>query len=99
VTQGGRVNYPPPGAARIDAGNPLAGAIIGPRAALSWERQRGISWDTRKQDLEKTLAPDINAGQAQVQILKDNSLLVSMTQQTAFAPQSAVINPGFFPTL
>jgi outer membrane protein OmpA-like peptidoglycan-associated protein len=83
----------------LDAGNPLAGAIIGAAGGALVGAAVGHYMDNRKQDLEKTLAPEINAGQAQVQILKDNSLLVSMTQQTAFAPQSAVINPGFLPTL
>jgi outer membrane lipoprotein SlyB len=75
----------------LDAGNPLAGAIIGAAGGALVGAAVGHYMDNRKQDLEKTLAPEINAGQAQVQILKDNSLLVSMTQQTAFAPQSAVI--------
>jgi outer membrane protein OmpA-like peptidoglycan-associated protein len=83
----------------LDAGNPLAGAVIGAAGGALLGAAVGHYMDKRKQDLEKTLAPEINAGQAQVQILKDNSLLVSMTQQTAFAPQSAVINPGFLPTL
>jgi outer membrane protein OmpA-like peptidoglycan-associated protein len=83
----------------LDAGNPLAGAIIGAAGGALVGAAVGHYMDNRKQDLEKTLAPEINAGQAQVQILKDNSLLVSMTQQTAFAPQSAVINPVFLPTL
>jgi outer membrane protein OmpA-like peptidoglycan-associated protein len=83
----------------IDTGNPLAGAVIGAAGGALVGAVAGHFMDQRKQDLEKTLAPEINAGQASVQILKDNSLLVSMTQQTAFAPQSAVINPGFLPTL
>ncbi len=83
----------------LDAGNPLAGAVIGAAGGALLGAAAGHFMDSRKQDLEKTLAPEINAGQASVQILKDNSLLVSMTQQTAFASQSAVINPGFLPTL
>ena len=83
----------------IDTGNPLAGAVIGAAGGALLGAAAGHFMDNRKQDLEKTLAPEINAGQASVQILKDNSLLVSMTQQTAFAPQSAVINAGFLPTL
>jgi outer membrane protein OmpA-like peptidoglycan-associated protein len=83
----------------IDTGNPLVGAVIGAAGGALVGAAVGHYMDKRKQDLEKTLAPEINAGQASVQILKDNSLLVSMTQQTAFAPQSAVINPGFLPTL
>jgi outer membrane protein OmpA-like peptidoglycan-associated protein len=83
----------------LDAGNPLAGAVIGAAGGALLGAAVGHHMDKSKQDLEKTLAPEINAGQASVQILKDNSLLVSMTQQTAFAPQSAVINPGFLPTL
>jgi outer membrane protein OmpA-like peptidoglycan-associated protein len=55
--------------------------------------------DDRKKDLEKALAPQINAGEASVQILADNGLLVTETGVTAFAPGSAVINSGFIPTL
>ena len=83
----------------IDTGNPLVGAVIGAAGGALVGAAAGHFMDQRKQDLAKTLAPEINAGQAQVELLKDNSLLVSMTQQTAFAPQSAVINPGFLPTL
>ncbi len=55
--------------------------------------------DDRKKDLEKALAPQIDAGQATVQILAENGLLVTETGITAFAPGSAVINSGFIPTL
>ncbi len=69
------------------AGGALTGALA------------GHFMDDRKKDLEKALAPQINAGEASVQILPDNGLLVTETGITAFAPGSAVINSGFIPTL
>jgi outer membrane protein OmpA-like peptidoglycan-associated protein len=55
--------------------------------------------DKHKKDLEKQLAPEINAGQAQVWMSPDKTLQVTMTGQTAFPPGSAMINPNFIPTL
>jgi outer membrane protein OmpA-like peptidoglycan-associated protein len=55
--------------------------------------------DRHKKDLEKELAPEINAGQAQVRMLPDKALQVTMTGQTAFPPGSAMINVNFIPTL
>ncbi len=80
-------------------GDPLAGALIGAAGGALVGALVGHHMDETKQDLVKGLAPEINAGQAQVQMLPGNSLQVTMTGQTAFAPGSAVINPGFVPTL
>jgi outer membrane protein OmpA-like peptidoglycan-associated protein len=55
--------------------------------------------DEHKKDLEKELAPEINAGQAQVRMLPDKTLQVTMTGRTAFPPGSAMINANFVPTL
>ena len=55
--------------------------------------------DKHKKDLEKELAPEINAGQAQVRMLPDKALQVTMTGQTAFPPGSAMVNVNFIPTL
>jgi len=85
--------------ALIDTGNPWAGALIGAAGGALLGAGVGHYMDQRKQDLTRELAPEINAGQASVQVLPGNSLQVTMTGQTAFAPGSAVINPGFLPTL
>jgi len=80
-------------------GNPLAGALIGAAGGALVGGVVGHFLDERKQNLARDLAPEINAGQAQVQMLPGNAVQVTMTGQTAFAPGSAVINPGFLPTL
>jgi outer membrane protein OmpA-like peptidoglycan-associated protein len=80
-------------------GDPLAGALVGAAGGALVGALVGHHMDQTKQDLVKGLQPEINAGQAQVQVLPDNAIQVSMTGRTAFAPGSAVINQGFVPTL
>jgi outer membrane protein OmpA-like peptidoglycan-associated protein len=83
----------------IDTGNPWAGALIGAAGGALTGAIVGHFMDERKKDLEKDLAPQINAGLITVQILKDNAVLVTMTGTTAFAPGSSVVNQGFIPTV
>ncbi|MGA9479695.1 MAG: OmpA family protein, partial [Desulfobacterales bacterium] len=83
----------------IDHANPWAGALIGAAGGALTGAVVGHFMDDRKKDLEKALAPQINAGEASVQILADNALLVTETGATAFAPGSAVVSQGFIPTL
>jgi outer membrane protein OmpA-like peptidoglycan-associated protein len=83
----------------IDTGNPWAGALIGAAGGALTGAIVGHFMDERKKDLEKDLAPQINAGLITVQILKDNALLVTMTGETAFAPGSSVVKQGFIPTV
>jgi len=83
----------------IDHANPWAGALIGAAGGALTGAVVGHFMDDRKKDLEKALAPQINAGEASVQILADNALLVTETGVTAFASGSAVVNSGFIPTL
>ena len=83
----------------IDHANPWAGALIGAAGGALSGALVGHFMDDRKKDLEKALAPQINAGEASVQILADNALLVTETGSTAFSPGSAVVNSGFIPTL
>ncbi len=85
--------------ALIDSGNPWAGALIGAAGGALSGALAGHFMDNRKKDLEQALAPQINAGNATVQILADNALLVTETGRTAFSPGSSVINSGFIPTL
>jgi len=79
--------------------NPLAGLLIGAAGGALAGGLVGHFMDERKKDLTKALAPEINAGQAQLQILPDKAILVTMTGQTAFAPGSAVVNTNFIPTI
>jgi outer membrane protein OmpA-like peptidoglycan-associated protein len=85
--------------ALIYHGNPLAGALIGAATGALTGGLVGHFMDDRKKDLEKALAPQINAGEIELQILKDHSLLVTSTKQTAFAPGSSVVSQGFIPTI
>jgi len=84
--------------ALVSDGNPW-GALIGAAGGALVGDLAGSYVDARKQDLAKVLAPEIDAGLANVQLLPGNSLQVSMTGRTAFSPGSAVINTGFLPTL
>jgi outer membrane protein OmpA-like peptidoglycan-associated protein len=79
--------------------NPVAGALIGAASGAIIGGVVGHFMDERKKDLVKDLAPQINAGQVKVEVLPGNSLQVTSTGQTAFAPGSSVVNPGFIPTL
>jgi outer membrane protein OmpA-like peptidoglycan-associated protein len=85
--------------ALIDHSNPWAGALIGAAGGALTGAVAGHFMDERKKDLEKALAPQINAGEVSVQILADNALLLTQTGVTAFAPGSSVVNSGFIPTL
>ena len=84
--------------ALVSHGNPW-GALIGAAGGALAGDLAGSYMDSRNQDLAKELAPEINAGQANVQLLPGKSLQVTMTGRTAFAPGSTVMNPGFIPTL
>jgi outer membrane protein OmpA-like peptidoglycan-associated protein len=79
--------------------NPLAGALIGAASGAIIGGVVGHFMDERKKDLVKDLAPQINAGQVKVEVLPGNSIQVTSTGQTAFAPGSSVVNQGFIPTL
>jgi outer membrane protein OmpA-like peptidoglycan-associated protein len=68
-------------------GGGLAGAAV------------GNYMDNQRRDLEKNLAPEIQAGQARVQKLSDQVVLVTMTSQTAFDTDSSAVKPGFHSTL
>jgi outer membrane protein OmpA-like peptidoglycan-associated protein len=83
----------------VDHANPWAGVLIGAAGGALTGGLVGHFMDQRKQDLERTLQPQINAGQVNVSILADHSLLISMTHRSAFAPGSEVVNTAFIPTL
>lgn len=68
-------------------GGGLAGAAIG-----NYMKQQ-------EQDFLKTLAPEISSGSIVVEKRADESILVTMTDSTAFDSGSAAIKSGFFPTL
>ena len=59
----------------------------------------GTYMDKQKQDLEKVLRPEIDSGLVNVSALPNDQLQVTMTSNTAFAVDSATIEPGFYSTL
>lgn len=59
----------------------------------------GMYMDKQKKDLEKTLAPEQNAGAIQIEKLPQNALRIIMTEQTAFSIDSAEIKPRFHSTM
>ena len=79
--------------------NRTKGAIIGAVGGGLAGGAVGAYMDSQKRDLEKNLAPEIRAGQARVQKLSDQVVLVTMTSQTAFDTNSADIKPAFHSTL
>ena len=59
----------------------------------------GKYMDQQKRDLEKNLAPEIQAGQAKVEKLSNDVVRITMTSQTAFDTNSTAIKPGFRSTM
>ena len=59
----------------------------------------GAYMDKQKKDLERALAPEQNAGAIQIEKLPQNALRITMTEQTAFAVDSAEIKPRFHSTM
>ena len=59
----------------------------------------GAYMDSQKQDLEKVLASEVQAGAIDIQKVDQNNLLITMTSQTAFDFDSTVIKPGFYSTM
>ncbi|MGA9033643.1 MAG: OmpA family protein [Sulfuricaulis sp.] len=55
--------------------------------------------DSQKRDLEKVLAPEIQAIAIDIQKVNQNNLLITMTSQTAFDFDSTTIKPGFYSTM
>ncbi len=93
----------------------VGGAVIGGAVSKKKDRTKGVLigavgggiaggavgayMDSQKKDLEKALAPERNAGAIQVEKLAQNTLRVTMTDQTAFAVDSAEIKPRFYSTM
>lgn len=75
------------------------GAVIGAVGGGLAGGAVGAYMDSQKRDLEKNLAPEIQAGQARVQKLSDQVVLVTMTNQTAFETDSATVKSGFNSTM
>ncbi|MDH4174216.1 MAG: OmpA family protein, partial [Betaproteobacteria bacterium] len=79
--------------------NRTKGAVVGAVGGGLAGAAVGNYMDSQRRDLEKNLAPEIQSGQARVQKLSDQVVLVTMTSQTAFDSDSSAIKPGFHSTL
>lgn len=73
----------------------LIGAVGGGLAGAAV----GNYMDRQKQDLEKRLKPERDAGAANIEKLPGDVIKVTMTSQTAFDSGSSTIKPGFAPTM
>lgn len=75
------------------------GALIGAVGGGLAGAAVGTYMDSQKKDLEKVLAPEVQAGAINIAKVDQNNLLITMTAQTAFDFDSAAIKPGFHGTL
>jgi outer membrane protein OmpA-like peptidoglycan-associated protein len=71
------------------------GALIGAVGGGLAGAGVGYYMDQQKQDLEKVLAAERQNGSVQVEKMPNETLKITMTDQTAFDVNSAVIKPGF----
>jgi outer membrane protein OmpA-like peptidoglycan-associated protein len=83
----------------VDHADPAVGILVGAAGGALAGGLIGHHMDTQKQNLAQVLAPEVNAGDASVQLLKNHGVLVNMTGNTRFAPGSAVVNPAFLSSL
>lgn len=79
--------------------NRSRGAVIGAVGGGLAGAAVGSYMDSQKKDFEKVLASEVNAGEIAIQKAGQNDLLITMTAQTAFDFDSAVIKPGFYTTM
>ena len=79
--------------------NRSRGAVIGAIGGGLAGGAVGAYMDKQKQDLEKALAKEIQAGQARVDKMPNDVLRITMTNQTAFDTDKTDIKPGFYSTM
>jgi outer membrane protein OmpA-like peptidoglycan-associated protein len=75
------------------------GAVIGAVGGGLAGAAVGSYMDSQKRDLEKSLAQEIQSGQAKVEKLPNDIVRITMTSQTAFDTNSTAIKPAFYSTL
>lgn len=59
----------------------------------------GNYMDSQRKDLEKVLAPEVNAGAIKIDKKDQDALVITMTSQTSFDTNSTDIKPGFHSTM
>ena len=79
--------------------NRSRGAVIGAIGGGIAGGAVGAYMDKQKQDLDKALAQEIQAGQARIDRMPNDVLRITMTNQTAFDTDSTTIKPGFHSTM
>jgi outer membrane protein OmpA-like peptidoglycan-associated protein len=79
--------------------NRSRGAVIGAIGGGLAGGAVGAYMDRQKQDLEKALAQEIQAGQARIDKMPNDVLRITMTNQTAFDTDSTTVKPGFHSTM
>jgi outer membrane protein OmpA-like peptidoglycan-associated protein len=79
--------------------NRSRGAVIGAIGGGLAGGAVGAYMDKQKQDLDKALAQEIQAGQARIDRMPNDVLRITMTNQTAFDTDSSTIKPGFNSTM
>jgi outer membrane protein OmpA-like peptidoglycan-associated protein len=87
--------------ARIDHTDPWMGALMGAAGGALVGGVVGHRLDQQKQNLTKQLQPEINAGEAIVQLMSGNAIEIDidMTAKTKFNADSTNISPQFYSTL
>lgn len=75
------------------------GALIGAIGGGIAGAAVGNYMDSQKRDLEKVLAPEVQAGAINIAKVGQSNLLITMTSQTAFDFDSSAIKPGYYGTL
>jgi outer membrane protein OmpA-like peptidoglycan-associated protein len=79
--------------------NRTKGALIGAIGGGLAGGVVGTYMDNQRQDLEKNLAREVQAGQARIEKLPGDVVRVTMTNQSAFDTDSAEIKPAFYSTM
>ena len=79
--------------------NRTQGALIGAVGGGLAGGAVGAYMDNQRKDLEKSLAKEIQAGQARIETMPNHVVRVTMTSQTAFDTNSTNIKPGFETTM
>lgn len=75
------------------------GALIGAIGGGLAGGAVGTYMDSQKKDLEKVLAPEVQSGAVEIQKVRQNELVITMTAQTSFDVNSTEIKPAFHSTL
>lgn len=79
--------------------NRTKGALVGAIGGGLTGGVIGTYMDNQRQDLEKSLAQEVQTGQARIEKLPGNVVRVTMTNQSAFDVDSAQIKPTFHSTM